>query len=360
MVMSQQGVNSAGTLTDILFNGEGKPDIFMQNCPHCHSEDIEFVRKYQTKHNGERDLHSCRNCGKCFSETYGTPIAGLNTPLSKISLVLKSRMEGMTLNACVRVFGFSKKTIIDWEKKLAALRETLFLYALVHEFIQLIIEGDELYTKVKRNEVPSDSEGWTIVLMERASRFIWTLECGRKERRLFLEAVGTLADLFDQSEALCLFTDGERQYSKLLFDICSQILRDGRQGRPPKVLPKGMTVRLKNKSSKRRDSEGKLKKVETPQPEHPETEFSPQQSEVHANHLEAFNSSLRRYLSAFRRRTNTYAKSSFGLQRVLDILWMVHNFVRAHFTTRTVPAVAIGILKKGLTWEDLLQLRIRF
>ena len=39
---------------------------------------------------------------------------------------------------------------------------------------------------------------------------------------------------------------------------------------------------------------------------------------------------------------------------------MVHNFVRPHFTTRTVPAVGLGILEIGLSWEDLLQLRIRF
>ena len=109
----------------------------------------------------------------------------------------------MGLNASQRVFDFSKKTILDWEKRLASLKETLFLYALVHEFLQLHIEGDELYTKVKRNQKPSDSEGWTIVLMERASRFIWTLECGRKEQRLFLEAVATLTELFDQSGIPC-------------------------------------------------------------------------------------------------------------------------------------------------------------
>jgi hypothetical protein len=39
----------------------------------------------------------------------------------------------------------------------------------VHEFIKLVIEGDELYTKVKKNEEASESKGWTIVMMERAS-----------------------------------------------------------------------------------------------------------------------------------------------------------------------------------------------
>jgi hypothetical protein len=124
------------------------------------------------------------------------------------------------------------------------------------------------------------------------------------------------------------------------------------------VLPKGLSVRLKNKSSKRRDSEDKLDKVETPKAEHPETTELPVEKDVHANHVEAFNSSIRRSLSAFRRRTNTYAKSVSGLQRVLDIFWMFHNFIRCHFTTRQVPAVALGILQKGLTWEELLQLRI--
>ena len=108
--------------------------------------------------------------------------------------------------------------------------------------------------------------------MERASRFIWHLKCGRKEQKLFLEAMITVAELFEKStESLQLFTDGEKRYSQLLFDICNEVLRTGKRGRPLKVLPKGLVVRLKNKSSKRRDSEGKLKKVETPKSEHPET-----------------------------------------------------------------------------------------
>jgi hypothetical protein len=44
-----------------------------------------------------------------------------------------------------------------------------------------------------------------------------------------------------------------------------------------------MVVRLKNKSSKRRDSEGKLKKVETPTTEHPETTEKPEDKDVHGS-----------------------------------------------------------------------------
>jgi hypothetical protein len=146
----------------------------------------------------------------------------------------------------------------------------------------------------------------------------------------------------------------ERRYSKLLFDICHKTLKTEKQGqqlpRPRKVLPKGLSVRLTNKSSKRRDTGGKLDKVETPKPEHPETREKPEEKEVHTNQVEAFNSAIRRYLAAFRRRKNIYAQSVSGLQRILDIFWMFHNFIRYHFTTRKVSAVTLGILQKGLTW----------
>jgi transposase-like protein/IS1 family transposase len=356
--MSVQEINRIQDFTDSIFPNGKEKELFKRDCPHCHSEEIKIHSYYQTKNNGERKIFICQECESLFSETYNTPIAGLVTPLSEIIRVLKDRVEGKGLNAAVRTWGYSKNTILDWEKRLAALQETLFLYALVHEFIKLVIEGDELYTKVKKNEEASESKGWTIVMMERASRFIWTLKCGKKEQRLFLEAVTNLAELFDKTESIKLFTDGERRYSKLLFDICHETLKTGKRGRPRQVLPKGLSVRLKNKSSKRRDAEGKLDKIETPKAEHPETTELPEEKNVHANHVEACNSSIRRSLSAFRRRTNTYAKSVSGLQRVLNIFWMFHNFIRCHFTTRQVPAVALGILQKGLTWEELLQLRV--
>ncbi|MGB5916464.1 MAG: hypothetical protein WBG63_16490, partial [Phormidesmis sp.] len=50
------------------------------------------------------------------------------------------------------------------------------------------------------------------------------------------------------------------------------------------------------------------KKYQTPVPEHPETQHQVADSEIHANHVEAFNASLRRRNAAFRRKTNTYAK----------------------------------------------------
>lgn len=331
-------------------------NLFTYPCPGCGSEEVQSDHQYSTQNYGVRTIYHCRRCDIYFSETFGTPVAGLTTPLSRIIEILKARSEGMGLNATARTFSVSKKSVIDWENRLGGLKPTLMLYALMHQFIHQEIEGDELYTKVNQNVPPPDSEGWTIVLMERSSRFLWELQCGRKDQLLFEQALQVLADVIEQTKSLSLFTDGERRYGNLLFEICHQVISTGRVGRPSKKLLKGVRVRLKNKGAKKRVGRPR-KKYQAPVPEHPETEHEVNEKDIHANHVEAFNASLRRRNSAFRRKTNTYAKSQTNLQRTLDVYWLVHNFVRVHFTTKIVPAVKLGIMEVGLSWSQLFSLR---
>ena len=79
--------------------------------------------------------------------------------------------------------------------------------------------------------------------------------------------------------------------------------------------------------------------------------------EIHTNPAEAFNSSLRRRNSAFRRRTNTDSKTRENLQRTLDVQWLIQNFVRVHFTTKVIPADRLGVMEVGLTWMNLFSIR---
>ena len=331
-------------------------ELFPNNCPDCASQNIHTHTRYQTASNGERRIYHCRDCDSYFSDTVLTPMAGLKTPLSRIIQVLTARSEGMGLNATARTFKVSKKSVLDWEWRLSDLKPTLLLYSLVHQFVTQVIEGDELYTKVAKNTASWASEGWTIVLMERSSRFLWELNCGPKDQQLFQQALKRLAAVIHQTQDLTLMSDGERRYGNILFSICHELLHDGRPGRPPKRLPLGVRVRLKNKGSKKRRGRPRPK-YQAPVPEHPQTESVIDPAMIHANHVEAFNAALRRRNAAFRRKTNTYAKTQWDLQRTLDLHWLIHNFVRVHFTTQKVPAVAIGILEIGLAWPQLFSVR---
>jgi transposase-like protein len=326
-------------------------------CPNCQSNNYKTHTSYEVSNGEERYIYHCQECGNYFSETKNTPLEGLRKPLSFIITVLDAVNEGMGINAACRTFGTTKKSIKRWLQRLGGLKETLLLYALCHSFLQQIVEGDELYTKVEKNKPPSESEGWTIVLMDRASRFIWELSCGEKNVELFQNAIETLVQVIEQTEDLSMVTDGERRYGNLLFDICQEVVRTGKPGRPKITLKKGVKVQLKNKGSQAHFVSRKRPKYEVPHQEHPETEHPLAHDEVHANHVEAFNSSIRRKASCYRRKTNTYCKGKNHLQTRLDAYWVLHNFVRTHFTLKQVPAIAIGLLKKGLSLGELFRIQ---
>ena len=328
------------------------------HCPHCNSENCFHIKEYTTKQNGSRSLYICTLCNKTFSETKGTFLAGLRKPISLIVNVFKLRSEGTSFNATCRAFNISKNTLLDWEYRFSGIKPTLLTYSLISTFLDSkIIEGDELYTKVRKNVPIEDCQGWTIVLMERASRFIWELACSKKDRTLFFNALQLLRGVIERSGDVTLVTDGERRYGNILFEICHEVVHNGKRGRPPKVLLKGLKVRLKNKGDLSKKKVSARQKYESPQKEHPETIQNISNSDIHANHVEALNASIRRKNSAFRRSTNTYAKSQTSLQRTLDIYWIAHNFINKHFTTQQVPAVALGILKEGLSWEKIFLIK---
>ena len=331
--------------------------ILNHRCPTCAGKNFRPHTTYTVQNGEQGQIYYCFDCEGYFSQTKNTPMENLRTPLSLIQLVLSALNNGMGVNATCETFQISKNSLYLWQKRLAGLKKVLQLYALCHQFIQQMIEGDELYTKVEKNKPAADSEGWTIVLMDRASRFLWELSCGKKERTLFEQAIQTLTQVVEQTTDLVLLTDGERRYGNLLFEICHEVVRTGRPGRPKNTLPKGVKVRVKNKGSQAHKRGPKRPKYQAPHNEHPETEQNLANNDSHANHLEAFNSALRRKLACYRRHTNTYAKKQPALQQRLDAHWVLHNFVRKHFTTKKVPAVALGVLFVGFSWHQLFSVQ---
>jgi transposase-like protein len=333
-------------------------ELLRLKCPVCRSANIQYHSPYTTKNHGSRVMYKCAICPASFSETKNTLLEGLKTPVSVIWHVLKARTEGMGLNAAARTFDKAKNTILSWERKFVDLHRVLFLYALVHEFLASVIEGDEAYTQVQKNVPPDQSRGWTILLIDRASRFIWALDCGKKDRKLFQKTVKTLNKIARQTHDLSIFTDGERRYGNLLFEICYDLVKDGRPGRPKKTCKRGVHFRIKNKGSQAHKKGRKRPKYQSPWREHPETTRPIEETDIHANHAEAFFSALRRKCATFRRKTNMYAKSTKGLQRLLHVYWVVHNFLRAHFTTGEVPAVALGVLERRLSVHEVFHIQM--
>jgi hypothetical protein len=324
------------------------------SCPKCHSKNNSIQTSYITKNNGSRKLLKCNDCEQCYSETCNTFMFNIKASISKIAIVINARTEGMSFNATCRVHEISSHTLQSWETKFSQLKDTLMAYTLLHAFISLTIEGDELYTKVGKNVPQHESKGWTIMLMDRASRFVFDLTCGEKNEALFINAMQRLSEIIEVTGDLSLVTDGESRYSKYLFEICHDLVNNGKPGRPKKVLAENIRIKMKNKGSQAHKLGPKKKKYVSPKAEHPNTAQTLNNSDIHANHVESQNATVRRKNAAYRRKTNTYAKTKVALQRTLDLYWVVHNFVREHFTTKEVPAVSIGVINKPMSLHQIM------
>lgn len=162
---------------------------------------------------------------------------------------------------------------------------------------------------------------------------------GRREARLFARAMGEFWAWASPAVYVRLFTDGERRYSQNLWAVAHEWLTRARYPGAVyrKVWREGLEVACKVKGS-----QGRPRRVWC-KAEHPYTVISDAE-EVHANHLEAFNASLRRRCSAYRRRQNLYAKKVCGLRRSVTVLRLVHNWVRVHPSLEkgVTPAMKLG------------------
>lgn len=142
----------------------------------------------------------------------------LKSPISKVASVIRVRSEGLGLRATARCFGVHKGTVTQWECKFASQKAPLMLYTVCHELIKLTFEGDELYTIVGKRGEASHLQGWTAVIMERASRFIIEQYWGYKDQEMFRKVMSSVAVSIEKSEDVSFLSDGERRYGNLLFD----------------------------------------------------------------------------------------------------------------------------------------------
>ena len=64
-------------------------------CPACDTPAVKVHTTYTVQAGETRRLYYCGDCHCYFSETHGTALAGLRTPLSRISQILDALNDGL-------------------------------------------------------------------------------------------------------------------------------------------------------------------------------------------------------------------------------------------------------------------------
>ncbi len=336
-------------------------NFFYPYCPYCRNQGPHRNKGWRhCKSTSSVRRYVCIKCSRSFSERTNTILHGLRSTASEVISALHARTECVGLRAAGRLVKKSHPTIASWETKVKRLGEQLDCKAPAD--YNVLLESDELYTKVGKNRSPSQSTGWTACAIERHSRYCTQHVTGLREEGLFENHTDVILTFIGEASAH-MVSDGEGRYASSLWNR-KQVkttltgTRTGKRGRPKgstRCLRKGIVVQRKVKGSQ--NKVGRRNRYETPLRLHPDSEAL-EYADVHANHSEAYNSSLRRRSSAYRRRTNMYAKCNEGLDRALGAQRVVYNWVRPHFFHGMPPSQALGWTEEAVTFESLVKIRM--
>ena len=122
------------------------------NCIYCQSEQVVKNGTKTLKTGQVLQQYLCKACGRRFNERSGTPMARLRTPVATVEMAVNARHEGLGVRAAGRVVGKSPSPITNWEKRLSTHLPDWSPSAPAGG--DVIIEGDELYTRVGENLPP--------------------------------------------------------------------------------------------------------------------------------------------------------------------------------------------------------------
>lgn len=120
-------------------------------------------------------------------------MARLRSSSEVVSYAIGARTEGMGARATGRTWGKSHTTILRWEARLVHQAEQWSPPAPAGA--DVTVEGDEVYTRIRENLPPSESESWTIHFVGRDSRYWVTAPFGLKDVSLFQAGVQAVPSL---------------------------------------------------------------------------------------------------------------------------------------------------------------------
>jgi transposase-like protein len=113
-------------------------------CGHCGSA--------HTVSNGSSRGHhqwSCRDCGRSFRTTTGTPLAHLKTPVDEIARALLVVRRRGSLRAAEEITGHKYETIGQWLRRAGDHAEALTA-VLVHDLHLTAVEVDEFWSFIRK------------------------------------------------------------------------------------------------------------------------------------------------------------------------------------------------------------------
>lgn len=326
-------------------------------CPYCPAPTKVGV------HSRRHGRYRCHGCRKTFTYSHGTPLYGLKTDLSVVTLVLTLLIFGCPLPAIVMAFKIDERTVADWLDKAGEHAQRVQDHLVCQGKLDLgQVQADELWCRSQRGVL------WLATAIGVASRLlIWgTVASGRTEAMIrdVVQHVHRAARL--QSPILRA-TDGFATWKGQILRFFRSAVQNGRRGRPQLVEWAELHIVQVVKRTYGERIERRLASGDLFEALHLIEKTQGRRGTFNTAFVERLNATLRTWLPALTRRSRHAGSDAHRLERRFFLTAAAYDFVRPHRSLRVqvdgrwlerTPGMVAGLTDHPWTIEELLRFRV--
>ena len=295
---------------------------------------------------GRRRRYRCKECGRTFSSTRGTPYYRLHKPRSLFDEVVRMGVHGIAISAMARIKRMAWGTIARWLES-AATYAVRFNDRMLRGFVIHELQADEIRTFVgaKKRVI------WVLTTLEVWSRLWVSTNVGRRSLQQIKNAILNTLQRGLLKHRFLFTTDGFEMYEwaakRLLLGVCiyGQVIKKRRENRVVRVDRRLLL-----------GTQGELEEA---------LFHSEDSSTLNTSFVERHNLTIRQGCSYLGRRTPCHARRTEFLEGHVALLMAYYNFVRPHSALRfgrtmRTPAMQGGLAKNRLSFREVFTSRAAF
>ncbi len=311
-------------------------------------------------HSRRHQRYRCRECGKTFASTKGTPFYRLHHRAALFAQVVTLLAHGCPVQAIVAAFDLDERTVADWQKRAATQCQQ------VHEHL---VEQPRDLREVQADELRVRRQGGIVwvacALMTSTRLWLGGTVSEHRDRALITRLIERVRRCAWHGPLL-LVTDGLSAYGTALTRVFREKVARGGRGRCRLQVWVGLCYAQVVKryqerrvvAVERRIKRGDIEPVEALRHK------AHAASVLNTAFIERLNATFRQRLISLVRRTRSLARRTATIEQGMWLVGTLYNFCTPHDSLRgargrtQTPAMAASITDHCWSVKELLWYRV--
>ena len=294
---------------------------------------------------GNTGIHSrkdqrfrCRQCGKSFAATQGTPCYRLRTPAETVTLVVPLLAHGCPLQAIVAAFGFDERPVAAWLPRAGLHRQARQEHVVQTPRDLGQVQADEIRVKKQGGVV------WMALAMMVSTRLWRAGEVSAHRDLPLIRRLIARVRACALQRAILFCTDGLCTDLRAMRETFRDAVRTGAHGRPRCRRWRSLLIaQVVKRYEKRRVVDVERRIVQGSAARVEKLRYRSQgDGVINTADIERLNATFRERLSSLTRRGRALARQTCTLRHGMYVIGTVYNFCTPHASLRLTKTAAGG------------------